>query len=270
MIHTSSVVDPRAHIGRDVEIGPYCVIEGDVVIGDRCRLISHVCLRAPLTLGRGNTLYPFTCVGFEPQDYKFRGSGAGVVIGDDNTFRESVTVHAATGREHPTRLGNSNLLMTCTHIGHDVSIGSRCTLVTGSSLGGHADLEDDVTIGGNSCAHQFCRLGRMSFLGAQSIVTKDVPPFALATGFNQIMGVNLVGLRRGGIARNVIDKLKAAYETLYLCGHTLPVAATMIENAADDSGLGADLCNELAAFIRASSRGLVPHIAMSGRHKLQR
>lgn len=270
MIHPTSLIDPGVEIDDDVVIGPYCVITGRVVIGRGCRLVSHVCLNGPLTLGSDNILYPFTCLGHDPQDRKYDGATAGITMGSRNTLRESVTVHASTRHDRPTTIGDDNLLMTNSHVGHDAMVGSRCTIVTGAGIGGHAILDDESSLGGHSAMHQFCRLGRLSFLGAQSLITKDVPPFALASGINSIMGVNAVGLRRRGVTHQAVDAVKSAFRTLYLSGHTVPIAATMIEESASHPTPGAELCRELVSFIRLSQRGLVPHAATSARHRLQR
>lgn len=277
-VHSSAVIDAQAELAADVVVGPGCVIEGPVRIGPGTRLIGHVYLLAPLTIGRDNTIYPFACIGFEPQDRKFergKSPSAGVVIGDKNLIRESVTIHRATSVEHPTRVGDDNMLMTNAHLGHDVTVGSGCTLASGALIAGHCDLHDAVTVAGNSAIHQFCRLGCMSFIGGVSAVSKDVPPFALVSGLNNVMGVNVVGLRRSGVGRAAIDAVNAAWRTIYLEGHTLPVAREALAaqarqcRAAGDTQ-AADLLDELCVFLAGSQRGIVPHAMMNQRHGMQR
>jgi len=240
------------------------MLDGPVAIGSGCRLIGNVHLTGNVRLGRDNTLYPFVCIGFPPQHRTVGGSDGGVAIGDRNIFRESVTIHGPSQDEHPTTVGSDNYLMTNSHLGHDGVLGNRCTLASGALLGGHVVLEDDVFIGGNAAIHQFCRMGRMSFLGGVSSVTKDVPPFAMANGqHNDVTGVNLVGLRRSGMERPAIDAVKRAFRTLYLSGHTIPTALKRIEQMAAEGGPGATCLAEIAEFIHQSKRGLCHHVAVA-------
>lgn len=276
-VHPSAVIDPRAELADDVIVGPGCVVEGAVRIGAGTRLIGHVYLIGPVSVGCRNTLYPFVCIGFEPQDRKFdmASSSAGVVIGDDNLLRESVTIHRASQGEHPTRLGDGNMLMTNAHLGHDVCVGDGCTLASGALLGGHSQVGDAVTVAGNAAIHQFCRLGRLSFIGGLSGSAKDVLPFAMVTGMNAVVGLNVVGLRRSGVARPSIDAVSSAYRTIYLEGHTLPVARERLGQQAaqyrdDGQAEAADLLGELLTFLAASQRGIVPHAMTNQRHKMQR
>ncbi|MCC7408076.1 MAG: acyl-ACP--UDP-N-acetylglucosamine O-acyltransferase [Phycisphaeraceae bacterium] len=276
-IHPTASVDPRAKLAEDVSIGPNCTIDGPAVIGPGTRLIANVYLHGPVTLGRDNILYPNVCLGFPPQDRKFNPQSptAGVEIGDRNQLRESVTIHAASQAEHPTRLGCDNLMMTSAHIGHDAVVGSHCILASNSLVGGHAVIADQVNLGGAAAVHQICRLGRLCFLGGLSGATKDVPPFAMCSGINNLMGINVVGLRRAGTPRPAIDHVRAAFETLFLEQHTIPVATDLIadraqELARDGQPEAHDLLLELVEFIRNSRRGLIPHASVNQRHRLQR
>lgn len=269
-IHPSATIDPKAQIAADVEIGPGCVIQGQVTIEAGCRLIGNVYLQGPVTLGNNNTLYPFVCIGFEPQSLKPSDTPHGVVIGNNNVLRESVTIHRASQDDRPTTVGNDNFLMTNAHVGHDVVMGNQCVLASGALLGGHVIVEDQVNLGGNSAVHQFCRLGRMSFLGGVSALMKDLPPFAIASGVNQVIGVNLVGLRRSGVERPAIDAVNQAFRTLYLSRHTTPVAVDLIEQTASQNGPGAPMLTEIIEFIRGSTRGLCPHAAAGENQRLRR
>ena len=258
-VHPSAIVDSRAELADDVEVGPGCVIEGPVRIGSGCRLYGQVYLHGNVTLGQANTLFPFVCIGFEPQDRSFDGGPTSVVSGVRNVLRESVTVHRSSHPDRRTTLGNDNYLMNNAHVGHDALIGNHCTLGPGALVGGHARLQDGVFIGGNGGVHQHCTLGRMSFLGGVTAVTHDTPPFGLCFGLNTLIGVNLVGLRRSGVTRPAIDAVKAAYKTLYLSGHSNPVAADRIEQSRSPGEPGAEMMAELAAFIRQSKHGMVPY-----------
>jgi len=277
-IHPSSIVDAQAELAEDVVVGPGCVIEGRVRIGAGTRLIGNIYLRGPLTIGQNNTLYPFVCIGFEPQDRKcIPGSfaTAGVVIGHRNLLREGVTIHCASQDQRPTTVGDDNMLMTNSHVGHDARVGNRCVLTSGGLVGGHAQLHDQAYLGGGSAIHQFCRMGRMSFIGGVSAITKDLPPFTIASGgINSVTGLNLVGLRRSGFKSKTIDQVRAAFDTLYLSAHTNPVAAALLAQQAaelaDTDPEAAGLVREIAQFVQSSERGLVPHAMLNAKHGMQR
>ncbi len=266
-IHPSAVIDPQAKIAPDVQVGPGCVIDGPVTIGQGCRLRAHVHLHGPVSLGSDNELYPFVCIGFEPQDRKYNGTTCGVKIGDRNIFREGVTIHCSTKPDRPTTVGDDNMFMTNSHLGHDVTLSDRCTIVTGAVVGGHAQISDDVTLGGNGAVHQFCRVGRLAFLGGNSTLVQDLPPFVTAAGYLRVNGLNLVGLRRSGVDRQAIDAVKSAFNTLYLEGHTNQVAAEIMEKMVKKGGPGAELVAEMAQFVRGSTRGLCPHAHRESRRR---
>ncbi len=269
-VHPTAAVDPRAELAHDVRVGPGCVIDGPVKIGPGTTLIGHVYIQGRVTLGSHNKIYPFVCIGFEPQHRCYDGSPTAVVIGDHNTLRESVTIHRATKTDQPTTLGHDNYLMTNTHVGHDATLADHCTLASGALVGGHTLIEDHVFLGGNAAIHQFCQVGRQSFVGGLSAVTKDVPPYVIVhdvQGVIGVIGVNLVGLRRSNTPRAAIDALKTAFKTLYLSGHTNPVAADLIEQQIPNAGPGAPLLTEMVRFIRANTRGLCAHAVNRTRSK---
>lgn len=251
------MVASEVQLDDDVEIGPHCVLDGPVKIASGCRLIGHVYLQGPATIGPGNTFYPFCCIGFAPQDLKFdaKTPGAGVRIGRGNVFRESATVHRATGQK-PTTIGDGNLLMANSHAGHDAVVGDSCVLGNGVLLAGHVQLADQVIIGGNAGLHQFCRCGRLVMIAGACGFTQDLPPFCVAYVDRAIGSLNLVGLRRSGL-REHIAALKEAFNLLYRRGLTNSRAVEQIE-----SQLGDDpLCGELAAFVKSSQRGICPYAA---------
>jgi UDP-N-acetylglucosamine acyltransferase len=250
-IHRTAIVDPRAQLADDVEIGPNCNIAGDVVIGASTRLIGNVWLAGPLKIGENNILYPNVCLGFEPQYRNFtEGAGSGVSIGDHNIFREGATIHRAIG-EHPTTVGNNNMLMCNAHLGHDCIVGNNCTLANGALLGGHVTLFDNVTLGGNAGVHQFCRLGRFAMLSGGVGVSQDIPPFCTVYNMRTVGSLNIVGLRRAGY-RNHLPHLKRAFEILYQSRHTILNALQHIESELR----GDPLCLELVDFIRNTKRGI--------------
>lgn len=255
-IHPSATIDPKAQLATNVTIGPGCVIEGPVEIGEGTTLTGQVYLQGPVVIGRDNTLYPFVCVGFDPQHRQYEGPTAGVRIGDRNVLRESVTVHASMDRDTPTLLGDDNYLMTNSHVGHDTHIGHRVTMASGALLGGHVEVGDDATLSGNSAVHQFCRIGRLSMLGGVSALKRDLPPFILAQGLNAVIGLNVVGLRRAGLSSDAIGRLKKAFELLFKSGLGNRSARERLEALAADGGDGAACVSELAEFVRTSERGL--------------
>jgi UDP-N-acetylglucosamine acyltransferase len=160
--------------------------------------------------------------------------------------------------------------MTNSHVGHDCIIQNHCTLVTGAAIGGHSHLFDDVTLGGNSGLHQFCRMGKLSFLGALNIASKDIPPFTTVAVNNSVTTLNFVGLRRSGTPPEAINAIRNAFHTLYLEKHTNPVAIKLIEEQAPPQGHAADMIRELITFIKQSNRGICPHAFISANHHLHR
>jgi UDP-N-acetylglucosamine acyltransferase len=260
MIHPTSIIDPRAELADDVQIGPACTLEGPVKIGPGCRLIGHVYLKGPLTLGRGNIIYPFAALGFEPQDRKFDPGTqkAGVVIGDENIIREGVTIHRATGAR-PTTVGNHNYLMGYCHLAHDGRIGDDCALANGVLLAGHVEMGDKVVMGGAAVVHQFCRIGRLAIQSGACGVTQDVPPFCAVHHTALLAGINLVGLRRAGL-RAHIKPLQEAFRLLFKERRAMNNSLLLVEQRLGDNPLVA----ELVAFIRSSRRGICHYHA---RHK---
>ena len=249
------MVGSQVQLDEDVEIGPSCVLDGPVHIENGSRLIGHVYIQGPATIGPGNTFYPFCCIGFAPQDLNFDAKtlGAGVLIGRNNVFRESATAHRATG-EKPTAIGDGNLFMANSHAGHDSIVGNNCVLGNGVLLGGHVQLADQVIIGGNAGLHQFCRCGRLVMIAGACGFTQDLPPFCVSYVDRTVGSLNLVGLRRSGYQEH-IAALKEAFDLLYRCGHTNSRAVELIESQLGDN----PLCRELVAFVKSSQRGICPY-----------
>lgn len=254
-VHPTAILGNDVQLADDVQIGPWCCLDGRITLGPGCRLLQHVHLRGPLTVGANNVFYPNACIGFPPQDRKFDPDteGAGVAIGDDNILREGVTIHAATG-ERPTLLGNNNYLMCNTHLGHDARVGNRCTLANQSLLAGHVHLADQVTLGGNAVIHQYCRIGRLAMLSGSMGVVQDLPPFCVTYNTRFIGSLNLVGLRRSNL-RDHIKPMQRAFDIFFKQRHTVPVALELI-----DAELNGDpLVHEFTEFIRGTTRGITPY-----------
>jgi len=251
-IHPTASVDRNARLADSVEIGPYCNIAGNVAVGAGTRMIANVTIQGPTTLGERNLIYPYTCLGYAPQDRSFnpKTEGAGLVIGDDNVFREFVTINRAK-TEHPTTIGHRNYWMANSHAGHDTVVGDDCNFANGVLLAGHVTVGDRAFFGGNSGIHQFCRVGRLAMLAGTESGTQDVPPFCIMIARNRIGSLNLVGLRRAGY-RDHVKPLQEAFDILFKQGHTNQTAVRLIEEQ-----LGRDpLCAELAQFVRESKRGI--------------
>ncbi|MBS0187912.1 MAG: acyl-ACP--UDP-N-acetylglucosamine O-acyltransferase [Planctomycetes bacterium] len=246
-IHPTAIVSTECEIGEGVQIGPWCVIEGAVRLGDNVRLVGNCYLNGPLTIGARTVVYPFCALGFPPQHLKFKPGQvtAGVVIGQDVTLREHVTVHAATHETQPTVVGDRNLLMVNAHLGHDARTGNDVVMVNNAALAGHAEVADSVTLGGAALVHQFTRIGRMAFVGGAARAAADVPPFTSVVERSRLIGINLVGLRRAGIARSDITSVREAFRKAFREQMTRP---EMLETL-NELGRDCPLVAEMAAFV---------------------
>jgi UDP-N-acetylglucosamine acyltransferase len=257
LVHPTAIVSAEAELATDVVVGPYAIVEGKVRIGPGSVLRPHVHLVGPLTLGRNNLVCTGAVLGERPQHLKYHDEPTGTEIGDDNVFREHVTVHRGTTHSWQTRIGNGNYFMANSHVAHDCQIGNQCILANGALVGGHCAIGDNVYLSGNSAVHQFCRVGRLALLGGVSAATKDVPPFILQQNINEVAGVNVVGMRRAGMPAADIAAVRRAFQVLYREGHLVPLALAKIEQE-----LGANpAVAELVAFIRNSTRGIVLKLA---------
>lgn len=252
-LHPSAVVHPKAQIGAGCDIGPFCVIGEHVVLGAGCRLHSHAVIDGHTRLGRGNEIFPFTSIGLKTQDLKWTGGTTLTEIGDDNTFRESVTVNSATGDGGVTRIGSHNHILAYCHVAHDCKLGDHIIMSNVATLAGHIVVEDYAVIGGLVAVHQFCRIGRMSMIGGCSKVVQDVPPFMLADGNPaETKTVNKVGLERQAVSEDSQAALRQAYKILFREGLTIPNALARIESELPALPEVA----HLVQFVRASGRGI--------------
>ena len=255
MIHPTAVIDPSAKIGNDVQIGPYCIIEADTVIGDRCVLKSHVVVANHTQIGSGNKIYPFASIGEDPQDKKYAAEPTQLMIGDNNTIREYVTINRGTLDDNGiTRVGDENWIMAYVHIAHDCVLGNHTILANCSSLAGHVHVEDHAILGGFSKLHQFCRVGAHSFSAMDSGFQKDLPPFVMAQGNPaKPRAINFEGLKRRGFSKERIAAIKAAYRVLYKSDLTLESAMKELEQMARDS----EDVRMMFTFIQNSSRSII-------------
>ena len=217
-ISPMSQVDPAAKIGDGVVIGPFCVVGPNVTLGNGTQLKSHVAIIGRTTVGSDNCFWPNSVIGGDPQDVSWQDSDTEIVIGDNNCFREGVTVNRGAEKEDGiTRIGNHNLFMANSHIAHNCRIFNNVILVNGVLLGGHVHVHDGAIVSGTSVVHHFSTVGRLSFISGGCRVPHDIPPFMLAAGSDnpELKTINIVGMRRAGISNSTIEVVKEAFRLLY-------------------------------------------------------
>ena len=220
LIDPRAIIDPSASIGENVSIGPWTLVGPDVEIGDNCQIASHVVIKGPTRIGRGNKILQFSTVGEDTPDLKYQGEPTRLEIGDNNVIREGVTIHRGTVQDQSlTAIGNDNLLMAYVHVGHDCRIGNHCILVNNASLAGHVDVGDWAILSGYTLVHQFVAIGAHSFCGASTYLTQDLPAFVTATGNPaQARMINSEGMKRRGYTKEQVAAVNSAYKTVYRRG----------------------------------------------------
>lgn len=254
-VHPSAAVDPRAKLADDVRVGPYCVVGPDVELGEGVVLHSHVVVAGHTSVGARTRISPFACIGGEPQDRGFAGETTRLAIGQDNVIRENVTIHVGTpGGGGCTRLGNDNLVMNGAHIAHDCQVGSAVTVGAFSGLAGHVTVQDHAVLGSYTGVHQFTRVGESTMTAANSMVSKDAPPFCIVAGDRaRWVGLNVVGMKRRGITPDAVSRLKHAFHLLLHSKLRLDPALTRIRAELGDS----PEVGRLLAFLETSERGFL-------------
>ncbi|WDE14592.1 acyl-ACP--UDP-N-acetylglucosamine O-acyltransferase [Thalassomonas haliotis] len=255
MIHEQAIIEPGARIGKNVTIGPWTYIGKDVVIGDDCEISSHVVIKGPTRMGTGNRIFQFASIGEDCQDLKYAGEPTELVIGDNNVFRESCTIHRGTIQDNSlTQIGSNNLFMAYTHVAHDCVVGNNCIMANNASIAGHVRVGDYAILGGMSGVHQFCHIGAHSFVAANALVLKDVPPYVMASGHGASpFGLNVEGLKRRGFEKSDILAIRRAYKEVYRKGLTVEQALAEVDKQAEITAAVKDF----ADFIRQSSRGII-------------
>ena len=237
-VHSSAVVEAGARLGDDVVVGPFCYIGDDVEVGDGTTFGAHCSVTGPTRIGRRNRFVGHCAVGGEPQDKKFAGERVELVIGDDNTFREFVTLNRGTGSGGGvTRLGDRNWLLAYVHVAHDCVVGNDCVFSNNATLAGHVTVGDHVILSGFAGVHQFCRIGAHAFVGMGAFVNGDVPPFVMVAqeDYGRPRGINAEGLKRRGFDATRIAAIKRAYRALYVAGGSLEDARSKLAEIAGDS-----------------------------------
>lgn len=250
-IHPTALIGDRVKIGLNVTVGPYCVIEGEVELGDETTLISHVSMTGRTKIGARCQIFPFSSIGHRPQDLKYHGEPSTLSIGASTVIREYVTVQPGTeGGIMKTEVGEHCLLMTGSHVAHDCIVGNKVILANNATLAGHVIVGDYVIVGGLSAVHQFVRIGHHAIIGGMSGVEHDVIPYGSVKGKRaSLSGLNLVGLKRRGVGREEIDKMREAYKNLFSQKHTL---AERVEHTSEKFS-DHNRIQEIIDFIRAES-----------------
>ncbi len=253
-IHPTAIVEPGAQVDPSCEIGPYAVVGPHVRLGPGTVLHPHAVVTGRTTLGEANRVFPHAVLGEIPQDLKYRGEPSTLVVGDRNTFRECVTVNIGTeGGGGVTRIGNGCLFMAYSHVGHDCQIGDGAIIANSVALAGHILLEDHVHMSGLAAAHQFTRIGRLSFVSGLTGVAMDVPPYCIVSGGRaELAGLNVVGMQRAGMSEEQIGRVKQAYKVLFRSNLGLAEALAQVEG---EMGTHPEIAH-LVGFIRGSQRGI--------------
>jgi len=255
LIHASAIVDPGAILAPGVHVGPFSVIGPEVEIGEGTVIGPHVVIRGPTRIGRDNRIYQFTSIGEDPQDKKYQGEVTRLEIGDRNVIREFATLHRGTVQDKLiTRIGNDNLMMAYTHVAHDCIIGNGVIMANGASLAGHVRVDDDAILGGFSLVHQFCRVGRQSFSGMGSVISRDIPPYVMVGGSpTKPRGINTVGMERRGYNAEAVLQVKRAFKIIYKSRLKLEEAIEQLSKMAETA---AEI-QPMLEFLKQSGRSII-------------
>jgi len=254
--HPTAILDPRAEIACTATVGPYSVVGAGVALGEDSEVMSHVVLGGPARFGKRNRFFPYASIGLDPQDMKYRGERTSLEVGDENTFREFVTVHRGTeGGGGVTRLGSRNLLMAYVHVAHDCRLGDGIIMANGASLAGHVEIGDHAYLGAFCGIHQFTRIGSYCFLGAYSVVNKDILPYSKTAAERPltVLGANRIGLERQGLPHEDVEELDQAFRIL--CRSKLNTAQAL--ETIEAKSFKSRHVQALVDFIRTSERGVV-------------
>lgn len=253
-IDPRAVVSPKAEVAADAQIGPFAVIGDDVSIGPGCWIGPHAVVNGPTVMGAGNKVFQFASIGDDPQDKKYQGERTRLVVGDRNVFREYVTVNRGTVTgSGETRIGNDNLLLAYSHVAHDCVLGDHIVMSNVVNLAGHVEVGDWVIFSGYAGAHQFCKIGAHAFIGNNTSVIRDLPPYVLATGHPaEPRAVNVEGLKRRGFSEEQIRAIRNAYRVLYRSELKLEDALAQLKDLAREH----DVLGVFVEFIERSGRSL--------------
>jgi UDP-N-acetylglucosamine acyltransferase len=251
MIHPTAIIHPKAKLDSTLRVGPYAVIDEGVEIGADCVIGPHVYVTGVTTIGTHNQFHAGCVIGDAPQDLKYKDEPTRTRIGDHNVFREYVTVHRSNKSSEDTIIGSHNFFMANAHAAHNCRVGNYVILANGALLGGHAEVQDRAFISGNCLVHQFTRVGTLAIMQGGSAASKDVPPFTIATGVNQICGLNSVGLRRAGFDAKQRLELRALYHAVFRGGGNLGQAVKEAQKKFSSAG-----AKTMLEFISQAHRGV--------------
>ncbi len=253
-IHPTAIVDPKAELDSDVQVGPYAIIREDVSIGSGSQIGSHTVIEPFVSIGRDCRIFQFASIGATPQSLKFEGEKTYVKIGKGSIIREFVTIHRGTGFGGGiTEIGEQNFLMAYTHIAHDCKTGRMVVMANNATLAGHITIGDYATVGGLTAIHQFVKVGDYAFIGGKSAVVKDIPPFVIAAGDRaRLHGMNTVGLKRHGFTQSTINELKKVYRIIFRIGLTRNEALERVKAEVEQI----PEVVKFLEFIQSSQRGI--------------
>lgn len=257
MIHPTAIIHPKAQIASSVRIGAYTVIDEGVVLGADCRVGPQVHITGHTQIGERNIFHTGCVIGDAPQDLKYHGEPTRLRIGNDNVFREHVTVHRSNKLPEDTIIGSHNFLMAHSHVGHNAILGDHIILANGALLAGHVTVADRVFISGNCLLHQFVRVGTLALMQGGSAISKDLPPFTIARGDNGICGLNIVGMRRVGFTAAQRLELKQLYRFLFRENRNLREAAAVAREK-----FTSETARQVLDFIAASKRGVCTDVSV--------
>jgi len=253
-VHPTAIVDAKAQLGAGTIVGPYCVVAADVKLGPDCWLQHHVTLSGPMRAGARNKFYAYCSIGQQTQDLKYQGEPTYLEIGDENTFREFVTINRSTSSEGKTRVGSCGNFLAYSHIGHDCNVGDGVIFSNNGTLAGHVQVGDNAVMGGLTAVHQFCRIGRFAITGGCSKIVQDVPPFMIADGNPaKIRGINLIGLERKGFPAENLKPIKEAFRLIYRSKLNTGQAIEAMRKELPQN----DEIKEIIEFIEKTERGII-------------
>src|SRR6267142_475350 len=253
-IHPTAIVDPKAELSAETIVGPYCIVGSEVVLGEGCWLQHHVTLCGPMRAGTKNKFYAYCSIGQQTQDLKYAGEPTYLEIGDENTFREFVTVNRSTTSDGKTRVGSRGNFLAYSHIGHDCTVGNSVVFSNNGPLAGHVEIGDNAVMGGLTAVHQFCRIGRFAITGGCSKIVQDVLPFMIADGNPaKVRGINLIGLERKKFPPESVKLIKEAFRLIYRSKYNTRQALEAMQKELPQT----EEITEIIRFIEQSQRGIV-------------
>lgn len=253
-IHPTAIIESGAILGENVTIGAYAYIGHNVKLGDNCTVMHHATIDGNTTLGTYNIVHPYAYLGGNTQDLKYQGGEPGLLIGNNNVFREYFTAHVATSPDNSTIIGSNNTLLAYAHIAHDCIVGNNIIMSSSSALGGHTKVDDFANIAWSAGIHQFGRVGKYAMIGGQSKAVQDIPPYCIAEGQPaNVRTVNIVNLQRKEFSEEEINQIKHMFKVIYKSGLNRSQA---VEALSKDNAVAEEYKNEMINFIKTSTRGI--------------